>query len=178
MTFEEFRKETLKVEQSRKHKISNSIGVYDVYKFIRKNKWMKIGQRISEHDFYTIIRTINKSHADQLCQGNDIILPYRMGTLELRKRNSTTRIQDNKLIVTKPIDWQSTLKLWHEDIECKKDKVLVRQHQNEVFRVRYSKKNAIYNNKAFFSFRPTREIKVRLKEQIINNNIDAFKYYE
>lgn len=178
MTFEEFRRETLKVDQSRQHKISNSIGVYDIYKFIRKNKWMKIGQRISEHDFYTIIRNINKYYANQLCQGNDIRLPYRMGTLELRKRNATTRMQDNKLIITKPIDWQETLKLWHEDPECKEDKILVRQQHPEVFRVKYNKRNAVYNNKAFFNFRPTRDIKVRLKEQIINNNIDAFKCYE
>jgi hypothetical protein len=39
----EIRAKILKLNEPRKHKIKNSIGVYDVYKRIRKNKWMNIG---------------------------------------------------------------------------------------------------------------------------------------
>jgi hypothetical protein len=38
-----FRKDVLKVSGPRKHKARNSFGVYDSYKYIRKNKWMNIG---------------------------------------------------------------------------------------------------------------------------------------
>lgn len=82
---DEFRRRILKVDGPRKHKINNSFGVYDAYKFIRKNKWFDIGGPISEHDFYSIIRTINNQLAELLSCGHDITLPCQMGRLEVRK---------------------------------------------------------------------------------------------
>ena len=32
-----------KVNEPRKHKVNNSLGVYDAYKFLRKRKWADIG---------------------------------------------------------------------------------------------------------------------------------------
>ena len=52
---DDFRKEVLKVNKSRVHKVNNSLGTYDAYKWLRKNKWLDVGP-ISEHDYYTIIR--------------------------------------------------------------------------------------------------------------------------
>ena len=40
-----------------------------------------------------------------------------MGRLELRKVNINPKIINGKLIVSKPIDWDRTLKLWYEDNE-------------------------------------------------------------
>ena len=177
MTFEEFRKQTLKVNQSRKHKVTNSIGVYDIYKYIRKNKWEGIGQKITEKQFYAIIRTLNKALIDQLFQNKDVRLPY-LGQLELRKKETKVKFIDNRLIVTKPIDWDQTLKLWYEDQEAKEQKILIRGEQKEVYKIHYNKSRAKYKNKAFFEFQPNRQIKVKLKEYIINNKIDAFKRYE
>ena len=57
---DDFRKEVLKVNKSRVHKVNNSLGVYDAYKWLRKNKWLDVGP-ISEHDYYTIIRTVNRN---------------------------------------------------------------------------------------------------------------------
>ena len=37
---DDFRKNILKVNSGRKHKINNSLGVYDCYKWLRKNKWL------------------------------------------------------------------------------------------------------------------------------------------
>ena len=57
-----FRREVLKVDKSRVHKVKNSLGTYDAYKWLRKNKWLDVGP-ISEHNYYTIIRTVNKEPA-------------------------------------------------------------------------------------------------------------------
>ena len=43
----------------RNYKITNSIGVYDLYKLIRKNHWYDIGRPLKEHEFYAIIRKVN-----------------------------------------------------------------------------------------------------------------------
>ena len=37
-----FRREVLKINKSRVNRIKNSNGVYDAYKWIRKNKWLDI----------------------------------------------------------------------------------------------------------------------------------------
>ena len=40
---DEFRRKVLKVDGPRKHKVRNSWGIYDAYKYTRKNKWFDIG---------------------------------------------------------------------------------------------------------------------------------------
>ena len=43
------REELLKLKEHRIHKVNKSLGVYDAYKFLRKRKWIDIGQRLTEH---------------------------------------------------------------------------------------------------------------------------------
>ena len=90
----EFRAQILRLNDSRSHKVSGSLGVYDAYKWIRKNKWLNIGSPISEHDFYSIIRRINNCLADELIKGTDINLPHRLGRLEVRKNAAKYTIKD------------------------------------------------------------------------------------
>ena len=79
-----FRREVLKVDKPRVHKVKNSLGVYDAYKWLRKNKWLDI-EPISEHDFYAIIRAMNKALAKNFLHLGSIKLPERMGEIILRK---------------------------------------------------------------------------------------------
>ena len=39
-----------KVNEPRKHKVNNSIGVYSAYKWIRKNRWLNLGRCLTEHE--------------------------------------------------------------------------------------------------------------------------------
>lgn len=171
----DFRKKVLKVNSSRKHKINNSLGIYDAYKWIRKNKWLDIGRPLTEHEFYTIIRQVNKCLANELLQGNDIVFPHRMGRLELRKYNSKVEFHDGELKTNLPIDWNRTLELWENDKDSYDRKVLVRTEERELFKILYNKKTANYNNKTFYDFEVNREIKKELKHKIKEGIIDAFK---
>lgn len=173
-SFEEFRKQLLKVSEPKNYEITNSLGVYDAYKYIRKNKWFDIGRPLKESEFYKIIRTVGKVMADNLSRGEDIILPYRMGTLEVRKRKPKIELIDGSLKTTLPIDWKATHQLWYEDEEAKQNKILIRRNENWVFRIRYNKTYALYNNKDFYSFAVNRGIKLKLKENIKEGIIDAF----
>lgn len=174
---DEFRKKVLKVNSPRKHKINNSLGVYDAYKYLRKRKWSDIGKPIKEHDFYTIIRQVNNLLAEELLQGHDIILPHRLGRLELRKYDATICIKDGIIKTNLPIDWDRTLKLWSEDEESYKEKTLVKMEEKEIFKVYYNRINALYQNKSFMQFEINRDIKRRLKQKIKSGAIDAFKLY-
>ena len=174
-SYKDFKSAIQGLQNTRTHKVTNSLGSYDAYKYIRKNKWFNIGRPLTEHEFYQIIRRINNYLAEELINGNDVIFPNRMGKLELRKRNALPIIDKNgNLKVTYAIDWDSTLKLWYEDEEAFNNKTLVRLPERNIFRIKYNKNTANYNNKSFMEFQVNRNIKVRLKQKIKNNEIDAF----
>lgn len=173
---EDFRREILKVDKPRKHEVSNSLGVYDAYKYIRKNKWFDIGRPLLEHEFYTIIRTINNLLAEELLKGNDIELPCKLGKLELRKYERRISFNKGVLSTNLPIDWDKTLKLWAEDKEAYNNKLLVRVDEMEIFKVVYNKSKANYNNKSFYEFSINRDLKRGLKQRIKEGLLDAFTY--
>lgn len=164
-----------KVNEHRTHKVNNSLGVYDSYKWIRKNKWLNIGRPLTEHEFYSIIRKVNDYLADSLLHGEDIKLPHRMGRIELRKYNARINFDGNKVKTNLPIDWDRTLKLWYEDEEAYKEKTLVKMEEKEIFKVYYNKQLADYNNQGFYEFNVNRELKKRLKQRIKKGKLDAFK---
>ena len=174
-SYKDFKSVIQGLQNTRTHKVTNSLGSYDAYKYIRRNKWFNIGRPLTEHEFYQIIRRINNYLAEELINGNDVIFPNRMGKLELRKRNALPIIDKNgNLKVTYAIDWDNTLKLWYEDEEAFNNKTLVRLPERNIFRIKYNKNTANYNNKSFMEFQVNRNIKVRLKQKIKNNEIDAF----
>lgn len=175
MSYQEFKSSVLNLKEHRTHKVTNSLGVYNAYKYIRKNKWFNIGRPLAEQEFYKIIRTVNKYLAEELINGNDVVFPNRMGKLELRKRNALPVIdKNNKLKITYAIDWDKTLKLWYEDEQAFNEKTLIRIPERNIFRVKYNKSTANYKNKSFMEFQVNRDIKTKLKQKIKNNEIDAF----
>ena len=177
-SYKDFKSSILHLQDKRTHKVTNSLGVYDAYKYIRKNKWFDIGRPITEHEFYQIVRRINSLLAIHLSNGEDVPLPLRMGQLELRKRKSLPIINSKgELKVTYAIDWDKTIQLWYEDKEAFDNKTLVRIPEKNIFRVRYNKEYANYNNKSFMEFQVNRDVKLRLKHNIKNNKIDAFSLW-
>lgn len=164
-----------KVNEPRVHKVRGSYGVYDAYKWIRKNSWLNIGRCLTEHEFYSIIRKVNDYLADSFLHGNDIKLPHRMGRIELRKYDVRISLDGEKVKTNLPIDWDKTLKLWYEDEEAYKEKTLVKVEEKEIFKVYYNKHLADYNNQVFYEFKVNRELKKRLKQRIKEGKIDAFK---
>lgn len=172
---DQFRRQLLKVNGPRKHKITNSFGVYDAYKYIRKNKWLNLDTPITEHDFYSIIRTVNNYLADLLSKGHDITFPNRMGRLEIRKYDANISIVNGKVVNNLPIDWDRTLKLWSEDEEAYQKRTLIKMEEKEIFKIFYNRGKANYNNKGFFALRVNRELKKKLKKNIKEGRIDAYK---
>ena len=169
----QFKARVLKIHDTRTHKVNNSLGVYDSYKWLRKNKWFDIGH-VDEHTYYTIIREINKLMAQELGNGNPITLPHRLGKLELRKNSAKIYRKDGKIKTNLPIDWNRTLQLWHDDEIACNDKVLVRQESKEIFRVIYNRSKASFTNQCFYTFNINRDIKKSLKNNIKTGRMDAF----
>lgn len=174
MNYNSFRKKVIKAKTKKKFKVRNSYGTKQVWRWLKKNKWLDLKEPITEKEFGAIIRTVNEELVNSLFEGHDIILPHRMGRIELRKYYSKIDYKDGKLVTNLPINWQQTLKYWHKDDEAHKNKILIRQEVKEIFRIIYVKKSANYNNKSFYQFIPHREVKIELSKRIKEHKIDAF----
>lgn len=173
-TLGEFKKRIKKVNQPRKYKVRNSLGVYDGYKYYRKNKPDSKEYVLTESQYFSIIRKINLHLVDELLLGHDVKLPKSMGTIEIRKYNRRVKLgKDGKIYTNLPINWDKTLKLWYEDEEAFRDKTLVRVEENEIFKVYYNKESATYNNKSYYEFLFNKDLRIRLKQRIKEGLIDA-----
>ena len=158
-----------KANTKKEHKITASLGMREAFRYYTKKS-----KALDEKEFRRVIRYINNLLQESLVSGEDINLPCRMGRLELRKFKTSVSFKDGKIITNLPIDWDETLNLWYEDEESFKEKRKVRMEVPEVFRVYYKKSTANYNNKSFLTFKVNRDLKQKLKTNIINKKVDAF----
>lgn len=177
MEYTEFIDTIKNVKGNRTHKISNSYGVYDAFKFYRKNKPKQSKFVLTESQYFAVIRKINQKYSDKLQEGFDIEFPEKMGKIELRKYILEPRLDEQgKLIYKAPIDWDATLKLWFDSEEDRNNKTLVKIEAKESFKVLYNKHKANYNNKAFYTFHLNRTVKKKISQAAKDNLLDAFTY--
>lgn len=176
MEYNDFIKDIKKVNKERHHKVTNSYGSKDAFQYYRKIKPQDPKYVLTDCEYLHIIRLINDHLRDFLIEGKDVVLPEKMGRLELRKHSNSIKFVDGKLQTNLPINWDATLKLWFNNPKCRERKQLVRQETQETFRVYYNKSRANYNNKSFYEFDVNRLIKLGLKKNINLNKIDAFGY--
>lgn len=170
----EFKSSVLHLNDHRTHKVTGSLGVYNAYKWLRKNKWLNIGRPLTEHEFYSIIRKVNNYLAESFLNGYNIKFPHRMGQLELRKYNADIKIVNGKVKTNLPIDWDRTLKLWYEDEEAYKSKTLVKVEGKEIFKVFYNKCLADYQNMVFYEFKINRDLKRSVRQRVKSGHLDGY----
>ena len=180
-SFLEFSRRIRKVHKPRYYKVRNSLGVYDAFKYYRKNKPKDKKYVLKETQYFSLVRKINNILGEHLIKGEDVELPLRMGSLMLMKKDRYVRLDENgKLKTNLPIDWMKTLKLWYEDENARKNKTFVRIEESEIFYIIYNKGN--YNNRSYYEFIFNRDLKGRLKRSIKNKRTDTIhsntrKYY-
>ena len=173
MEFEEFRTKIARGKRGQ-FKVRNAFTIYQIYKFIRKHGWYNIGRPVTEKEFYSIIRNVNKGFAENIANGEDIVFPANMGKLELRKFERKVGIDKNgKLRIGYPVDWDKTLRLWYEDKEAYDNKTVVRDESKFTYKLMYNKYKANYENMVFYDFKPHKKVRVALKENIKNGKTDS-----
>lgn len=162
----EFKKQHCRSRKGCLGRVRNSWGVYDAYKHIRKNHWYNLPRKVTEGEFYSIIRMVNTLLADNLSHGYSVEFPSRMGSLELRKHKSGCSIVDGKLRIDYPVDWAETWTLWASDAESYKQRRVKYNENTFTYYTKYRKDNAKYRNKQFYHFALNSTVKRQLKDNI------------
>lgn len=112
----------------------------------------------------------------------EFIMPYRMGTLSIKKKKLTPWFNEKgKLINPMPVDWKTTMELWDLDPEAKKQKKLFK-HTNKhtqgyVAKWYYSTRQATFQWKSAYGFMPCRTAKVLLGKALKDED-STVDYYE
>ena len=166
MEFNDYIKQVKKVSSKRNHKIINSLGIKDAYYYYRKNRPKEKKFVIDEKTHAIIIRRINELVADKISKGYEIRFPYKMGGILIESFEISPKINnEGKLVFNAPIDWDSTLKLWYESEEDRKNKTLIKTEKRNIYKIIYNKKNINYKNKGYVTFSATRELKQKIKKE-------------
>lgn len=162
-SFDEFRTRLLKKNSKKHFKIKNSWGSKFIYRSVDKNHPIK---QVSECDFLHIIRTVNNYLVNDIINGKAVFIP-NIGTIYIKKRRLKTFVKDNKITTQKKVDWNSTHKLWYTDEQARKEKLLIRFTNDYAYEVKWFQ--SVFNNRKFFKFVPMRALKIKIKEQVLNN---------
>ena len=168
-TLQEFkRRRKFPADRKKEYAIRNSWGVYDFYKYYRKNKPADPKYVISDVQYYAIFRRVNELLVDNLIRTGELEFPYRMGRIVVvRKPYNSWIAPDGKRRTSRRIDWDKTLNLWYEDDEAYKNKTLIYFEGEDRNIIMYEKRNAVYKNKFYYDFKPNRDITRRVMSESV-----------
>lgn len=159
------------------HRAKIDYGVNDYYRdFKRKNKNTTITRKI----YGDVVKDFNSFLRDNLSlRGREIILPHKMGRIELRKTKTEVKInEDGSIKNNMAINWKETIKLWNDSPISKEKKTKIRftnEHTNSyTFRISYFKARADYKNKSIYLIKFNRTLRRNLSASIFKGKIDAF----
>ena len=148
-------------------RINNSLTLKALYRKRLRQMLQDEGIFISESDIHRIVRERNKELTERILKGEDVRLPYQIGTLALRKKTYKPKMVGDTLVGLPPINWKETRKLG----------VKVYSEYKTVFRIILIKKTSSYHVKNKWRFRFNTTVNKRIYElATTDENFDALEY--
>jgi len=158
-----------------KHKRSITSGLWDAYKDFRK-RYKLVYPEIERKQYVQICHMINETLSDKIIKESlEVKLPFRLGTLSIKKNKTRISVKDGKLEKNKLIiDWEKSWEYWHneypgksrKEINAIKDKVVIynmNDHTNGyVMRWSWDKSTCNLHNQTVYQFRPTKRNRLAL----------------
>ena len=161
-------------------KMLTRYGIREVYKFYKSHTENPLPYPIFRAVWITFIDKVTKGIVEE---GKDFIMPYRLGSVGIRKQKIRVKLNPDGTIDTRYLrpDWKATNELWDRDEEAKKNKQRV-FHLNRHFggfncKWFWDKSTCIVKNQTAYSLTMSRENKRKLSEAIFNEDIEV-DYYE
>lgn len=153
-------------------KTQKSYGTFLIFCDLSSSGFKGLPYKITSKEFYKIINEMNTAIAEEILNNKEVKLPHKMGTLTLLKSEGGAFLKDGKLKYRGTVNWRETWKLWYTDEESRKEKRLIMNESKVIFKIGITSR--WFTNKIFYVFTPMRSLKRRLKDKIINNQVDAF----
>jgi len=151
-----------------KNIIQNVLTLKHIYEYYIKDVSETSKYNIDYKTFRTICEEFNKELSNQVLDGLFLDMPYRLGTIRIKKRKVDLR------------NLKPDFGLFNKSEEQYKNKHLNEHSNNYYVRYYWNKRVAtIIKNKAAYSFIPTRDNKRNLAKLIKENGINQVnKYFE
>ena len=140
------------------HSLARTYIARDIKKQKPKEYW-----GISGHLFNLVLTRIFELKIERMYKTGYINLGRRMGYIGIQL------IQINRQKLTdRLVDWYATNNLWKNDPKAKEAKTLVRNIKTTKA-IYYCWKDRRMNNLKYYSFTPSRPLKLRLNKDMLNN---------
>lgn len=168
-----------------KEKVKIDIHTEDFFNYYKKYTFDGNSESkffLTPKQYGAFIKTVFDELTDKIIYENyEFKVPYKMGTICIRKYQKKIKIVDGKVQNNFPVDWNETLKLWERDEEAKRKKVLVK-HLNKhsdgfIYKWQWIRNRADIPNRHYWYFRPTRTNKLKLKSAINKGMVDFYNLF-
>lgn len=155
----------------------------EVNKCIRNRELIRAAKKkhrefshIADKTWSDIINDVHLELIEEFMKNGSVKFPCRLGEIRLVKHHYEPYInKNNKVKGLGLINWHSTMKLWEEDEECAKKKVVVRYNKKDLCFIRYIKNSRTFSTKKFYTFIFSKALRQRVMRTDIN---DLIYYYE
>jgi hypothetical protein len=146
----------LNLKDKRNHKIKSDFGISDYYKYYKQK-----GGSLAYNKYKQVFLMFNEGLYPILADGYAVTLPRKMGTLQVFKHEAKIEWDEEagKFKTNRRIDYNETIKLWAEDEEAKKNKVLIRFTNKYIYNLKYLRTKANFKNKFIYLLHANRSLK-------------------
>ena len=155
-------------------------GIREAYKYYKAQTENPLPYPIFRVVWITLIDKVTRGIVEE---GKDFNMPYRLGSVGIRKQKIRVKMNPDGSIDKRYLrpDWNATKELWTKDEEAKKEKQLV-FHLNRHFggynaKWFWDKSTCIIKNQTAYSLTMSRENKRKLSRAIFDENLEV-DYYE
>ena len=153
------------LKETRVHSIKCDYGIKDYFKYYKNN-----GGKLDHKTFRNVLYTFNRGLYEIICTTNyEYKLPKKLGSIFVVESETFVDSDNSVLKTNRAIDYKTTLDVWEKNPELREQKFVVRFEDPYVFKIKYSKKNAIYKNKSLYLCGINRQLKQFLKNIVKTN---------
>jgi hypothetical protein len=160
--------------------MQRNYGIKDIYKFYKSYSDNPVPYKVFREVWEAFIEKVIDGI---ILEGKDFVMPFRLGSVGIRKQKIIVVMSDDGNIDKRYLrpDWKATKDLWETDFAAKERKQLV-FHLNKHFggfncKWFWDKSTCSVHNQTAYSLVMTRENKRKLSAAIFDEDLEV-DYYE
>lgn len=172
-----------------KHRLKITAGLWDAYKHYKKKKEIPL---IDRKRYVKICHALNKKISEKIIKESfEFKIPFRLGTISIRKNELKIRIKDGKIQKNKMIiDWEATWNFWVQEYPDKtKSEIKLIPDKNVIYQTNdhsngyimkwcWDKAGSNFINKTLYKFKTTKQNRLDLAKHIKSDDRENDYYLQ